>query len=147
MHRKAIILLYDIITNINRYIDFLLKIDMKSIEISTKKDMLFEVVMARFDILQKNRKSILNIYKFYRSKPHKSLLLVPSFLESMILTAQLAKINTNGLNGSLKIKGIFLIYIATFFVWINDNTKTIEKTMTSLDNYIYRAERIIKNIV
>ena len=38
----------DLLKNINRYIDFLLKIDMKSIEISTKKDMLFEVVMARF---------------------------------------------------------------------------------------------------
>ena len=48
---------------------------------------------------------------------------------------------------SIKIKGIFLIYIATFFVWKDDNTKSIEKTMTSLDKYIDNAESLTKNIL
>ena len=138
---------HDLLKNINRYIDYLLKIDTKSIETSTKKDMLFEVIMTRFDILQKNRKSILNIYKSFISKPHKALLLIPSFLESMILTANLATINTKGVKGSIKIKGIFLIYISTLFIWKDDNTNSLEKTMTSLDNYIDRAESLIKNIL
>ncbi len=137
----------DLLKNINRYIDYLLKIDTKSLEKSSKKDMLFEVVMTRFDILQKYRKSILNIYKSYKNKPHKSLLLIPSFLESMVITAEIANINTKGLKGSIKIKGIFVIYIATFFIWIDDNSKSIEKTMTSLDNYIDKAESLIKKIL
>ena len=137
----------DLLKNINRYIDYLLTSDTKSMESSSKRDMLFEVIMARFDILQKNRNSILNIYKSFKSKPQKLLKLIPSFLESMLLTAKLAKINTKNIKGSIKIKGIFLIYIATFFVWKDDNTKSIEKTMTSLDKYIDNAESLTKNIL
>ena len=48
---------FDLLKNINRYVDDLLISEVKSIENSSTKDMLFEVLMARFDILQKNRKS------------------------------------------------------------------------------------------
>ena len=71
----------DLLKNINRYIDYLLTSDTKSMESSSKRDMLFEVIMARFDILQKNRNSILNIYKSFKSKPQKLLKLIPSFLK------------------------------------------------------------------
>ena len=54
--------------NINNYFDFLLKKNLSSIEISSTKDMLFEVLMARFDILQKNRKSFIAIYKGLKKK-------------------------------------------------------------------------------
>ena len=65
----------------------------------------------------------------------------------MILTANLAKINTKGVKGSIKITGIFIIYIATFFVWMSDDTKSLEKTMTSLDNYLNKTEKLIKDII
>ena len=46
----------DLLKNINRYVDYLLNKESVSIEKSSEKDMLFEVIMMRFDILQKNRK-------------------------------------------------------------------------------------------
>ena len=42
------------------------------------------------------------------------------------------------------IKGLFIIYIATFLVWIKDETKSLEKTMTSLDKNLDQAEKFIK---
>ena len=53
----------DLLNNLNRYVDNSLIEKTKNIESSTTKDMLFEVLMARFDILQKNRVSFLKIFE------------------------------------------------------------------------------------
>ena len=45
----------ELIANINRYFDFLLKNNLSGLEESSKKDMLFEVLMARLDILNSYR--------------------------------------------------------------------------------------------
>ena len=136
----------DLLKNLNRYIDYCLNIELKSIETSSPKDMLFEVIMARFDILQKNRKSFVMLYDYFKLKPQKLLFLLPSFLESMLITASLAKINIKGINGSITIKGIFVIYIATFFKWVDDTSNSLEKTMTVLDQYLTYVLKIKKYI-
>ena len=56
--------------------------------------------------------------------------------------ASLADIRIKGLNGQLIIKGIFIIYIATFYVWLNDDSESLEKTMTALDNYLEKAIKL-----
>jgi len=133
---------HDLIKNINRYIDYLLIKETKLIEKSSTKDTLFEVIMIRFDILQKYRKSFLKLYDSYKTTPQKSIIFIPSFLESMILVANLANIKTNGLKGGLIVKGIFIIYTITFLNWINDNTQSLEKTMTALDEYLNQVFKI-----
>ena len=82
----------DLLKYINQYVDYLLKIESSSIEKSTSKDMLFEIIMLRFDVLQKYRKSFLNLFESFKLKPQKSLILLPSFIESMCLIASLADI-------------------------------------------------------
>ena len=51
----------DLLRNLNRYVDMLLIDKTKNRENSSTKDMLFEVLMARFDILQENRISFIKI--------------------------------------------------------------------------------------
>ena len=103
--------------------------------------------MTRFDVLQKYRNSFLTLSEFIKSKPQKSIILIPSFLESMFLTASLANIEIKGIKGSLTIKGIFIIYIATYLEWINDTSKSLEKTMTVLDQYLNKAWKILNLII
>ena len=134
----------DLLKNINRYVDDALIDQMKELEISSYKDMLFEVLMARFDILQHDRKSFLEIHKCFKKSPHYFIQLLPSFLESMIITAELAKYNINGLKGSIRLKGLMLIYFATFFQWLDDKTATLEGTMTQLDKNLDQAEKFGK---
>jgi len=144
--RKKFDTKFMLLTNINRYIDFKL-IDLgDSIEVSHSKDMLFEIIMIRFDILQKYRISIINIFNYFKKKPKDALKILPSFYESMILISKLSKIKTHGLKGNLIIKGILIIYFSTFLVWIRDKGKAMEKTMTSLDQYLDKASSIIKTI-
>ncbi len=136
----------DLLKNINRYVDYLLKIETKSIEKSSTKDMLFEVIMARFDVLQKYRKSFLKLFESFKTKPQKSISLIPSFLESMFLTASIAHLEIKGIKGSLIIKGIFIIYIATYLEWMNDTSKSLERTMTTLDKYLNQSSKILNYI-
>ena len=146
-HKKLIKTKNDLLKNINRYVDYLLKKETSFIEKSSTKDMLFEVIMIRFDVLQKYRNSFLSLFESFKSKPQKSIILIPSFLESMFLTASLADIEIKGIKGSLTIKGIFIIYIATYLEWMNDTSKSLEKTMTALDQYLNKVSKILNFII
>ena len=136
----------DLLTNINKYVDNLLIEKTKNIDSSSTKDMLFEVLMARFDILQENRISFIKIFEALKKSPKKILKLFPSFLESMIVTAELAKFNVNGVKGAIRLKGLFLVYLITFYSWIDDNTFSLEKTMTALDKNLDQVEKFSKYI-
>ena len=135
---------FDLLKTISKYVDYLLINKMKSLENSSSKDMLFEVLMARFDILEVNRKAFLEIYKILKKNPQQFIKLLPTFLESMIITSELSKYKVNGLKGAIRLKGLMLIYFITFFQWIDDKDPSLEKTMTALDKNLDQAEKLSK---
>mgnify|MGYP001189683019 CR=1 FL=1 len=134
----------DLLININKFFDFRLRKDLTSIEISTSKDMLFEILMARFDILNNYRKPILNLIKHFQSNPKDFIIFIPTLIESIILMLTLSNINIKGIKGAAKIKGLLILYVLTIFVWRSDDTESLEKTMTSLDKYLDQFDRITK---
>ena len=136
----------DLLRNINHFFDFKLRNAANSIDPSTHKDMIFEIIMMRFDILQIYRKSIIKIFEFFKKKPQELAFLLPSLIESMITMARLAKIPIVGIKGNLKVKGLLVIYFSSFVVWVKDNTISLEKTMTSLDNHLDRAGKLLSII-
>ena len=69
--------------------------------------------------------------------------LLPSFLEDMIITAELSNYNVNGFKGN-KIKRFNVVYFITFFQWMNDENPSLEKTMTALDKNLDQAEKLSK---
>ena len=136
----------DIIKIINNYFDYKLSINCKKIDNSNNKDMIFEILMMRFDILQSYRKGVKSIYYSYKSNPKELFFLLPALLESIIFMINFTKISLRGISGQLKIKGIFIIYISGYFVWLKDDTVSLEKTMIALDKYLDQAGKIIKFI-
>ena len=138
---------FDLLKIISKYVDYLLINKTKSLENSSSKDMLFEVLMARFDILEVNRKAFLQIYKILKKNPQQFIKLLPTFLESMIITAELSNYKVNGLKGTIRLKGLMLIYFITFLQWIDDKDPSLEKTMTALDKNLDQAEKLIKIIL
>ena len=135
---------FDLLKTISKYVDYLLIDKTNSLENSTSKDMLFEVLMARFDILEENRKAFLEIYKILKKNPQQFIKLLPIFLESMIITAELSKYKVNGLKGTIRLKGLMLIYFITFFQWMDEKDSSLEKTMTALDKNLDQAEKLSK---
>ena len=134
----------DLLININRYFDYLLKKNLINIENSSSKDMLFEVYMARLDILNLHRKSILNIIENLFTQPKLLITLLPSIIESIIVIATLSNIDVNGLKGIAKIKVLFILYLFIIFSWRGDESESLEKTMTTLDKYLNNIEKIFK---
>ena len=137
---------HDLLQNINHYFDFMLRKTADLVDQSTHKDMIFEVIMMRFDILQIYRKPIIKIFEFFKKKPQELVFLLPSLIESMISMAGLAKIPVVGIKGNFKVKGLLVIYFSSFLVWTKDNSESLEKTMTSLDNHLDRAGKLLSII-
>ena len=135
---------HDLLKNINQYFDDQILKGIKSIEKSTPKDMLFEILMLRFDLLNRYRKSILKIFNIFKYQPKNFVMLLPSFINSIALMASAANIETKGIKGNIKLKGILVIYFSTFLIWIKDDNSSLDKTMNTLDNYLERAEVFLK---
>ena len=133
----------DLLKNLNKYFDFLLKKNLSSLEESSKKDMLFEVFMARLDILNEYRQSIKKLIKFFLKNPNELFFITPSFVESIVLMSTLSNINIDGLKGLPKLKVIFALYILTIYSWTNDETESLEKTMTALDKYLNNLDKYL----
>ena len=134
----------NILLNINNFFDYKIKKLSKEIEKSSKKDMFFEIIMMRFDILQSHRKSILNIFDSFKKNPQDLVFLLPNFIESMILMTNLINLKIIGLKGNLKIKGLLIVYFSSFLIWRKENNDSLEKTMTSLDIYLDRVNKVLK---
>ena len=133
----------DLINNVIKYFDQRLIKASNVLDKSNRKDMIFELMMLRFDILQLHRKQIIHIYNSIKKRPKEISMILPAFIESMIMMAKISNISIQGIKGNLKIKGLLIIYFSSFLVWTKDNTNSLEKTMTSLDKYLNQAEKII----
>ena len=133
-----------ILENINRYFDFLLKENLSNLENSSKKDMLFEIFMARLDILNIHRTSIKKLINHFFYNPQDFIRLLPSFIETIILICTLSNIELNGIKAAPKIKLIFILYLLIIYTWYKDETVSLDKSMTALDKYLNNINKFIK---
>jgi len=136
----------DLLIKLNNYFDYKVSSKISNIENSNYKDMIFEVIMMRFDVLQENRKGIISIFNSFKNRPKLLFFLLPELLDSILIMVKSINLPIKGVLGQLKIKGIFVIYVSSFFVWLNDETIALDKTMTALDKYLDQANNILKFI-
>jgi len=134
----------DILLLINEYIDYLVIKSIQRIEESTNHDKLFEALMARFEVLNLHRVSIIKIYKHIIRNPDLIIFFLPLLSKSLNMMIELLNISWNGLYGKIKIEGFVLIYIAIFLEWSKDESEDMEKTMVAVDKYLNKIEYITK---
>ena len=135
-----------IVPFIHKYFDYKLILEIENVEKSNNKDMIFEILMMRFDILQNHRKAVISIFNSIKNNPKDLILLLPNVLDSIILMTKHTNISVIGIKGQLKIKGILIIYINSFFVWMKDQTTSLDKTMNSIDKSLDQASIVLKYI-
>ena len=134
----------DLNKNINTYFDFRISKNLKSIELSTSRDMVFEVMMLRFDFLNEYRLSVKKLFNNFKKYPKTFICLLPSFIESTFFMAESANINTKGFTGNMKIKILLIIYFSSFLTWMKDESSSLDKTMMKLDLYLERTKNIME---
>ena len=94
-------------------------------------DILFDILMARFDIMQKNRHAILNIAEAAKRDCALSRVLAKVSLDSAYTFADASKI-TSPPRPVLAL-GIAAIHAWAFIAWRRDHSRDMAKTMAALD--------------
>ena len=112
----------------------------------TTHDKLFDVVMTRFEIMQENREGIVSILKSFRHDPLAGMQQVFPLKESFTWMAHLAGIETAGIKGALRLKGLGLVGGYALRAWLYDTSDDLAKTMAALDQALRQAGKLAECI-
>lgn len=133
----------DIIAALLRAVDDeVLKRAPKRAEGQAARDVLFDIVMSRFDALLPYKAALKSIHA---SGPA-DLALAGPFLASMHWMLQAAGIGTDGAAGGLRVTGLATVYASVFRVWLEDDDPGHARTMAALDRRLRRGERAMRNV-
>ncbi len=110
------------------------------------RDRLFDVLMRRFDALQRYKPGLRHIIHQLPGEVPADPLAVAcqlgQVMKSMRLALEIAGISAAGLVGGLKAKALAAIYANALRVWLDDDTPDLAQTMATLDRGLMRAEKL-----
>jgi len=131
------VLIPEIVEFINEEIDQVFILDKDNIEI---EDQLFDIIMNRFDILQKYRSGIITLSKEIRSTPKLAIIFYKSQIDAM--QSILSIIYGDDLISTIKTNTLLMIYQYAFTVWERDKTEDLSLTMAALDKGIKMTKKL-----
>ncbi|MGA3305062.1 MAG: hypothetical protein ABSC26_03530 [Stellaceae bacterium] len=103
------------------------------------RELLFEVLMRRFDALKPHRKAVASMLRDSIGDPA-ALLGFKRLLVSMGWMLEAAGISSAGLAGKARRKILVLVYISVLIVFLNDSSADLAKTMAALDRRLSLAQ-------
>jgi AcrR family transcriptional regulator len=121
--------------------DEVLKRAPKRAEGQAARDLLFDIVMSRFDVLGPYKSALKSIHA---SGPA-DLALAGPLLSSMHWMLEAAGIGTDGATGGLRVTGLATLYASVFGTWLQDDDPG-RPHMAALDRRLRRAERTLRNV-
>lgn len=106
------------------------------------RDALFEVIMARFDLLTPYKPAIRSILRDADFDPA----MIGSALASQSWMLSAAGIDASGSRGAFRTLGLASVYGSIFHTWLDDDDPGMARTMASLDRRLRRGERNLETI-
>jgi ubiquinone biosynthesis protein COQ9 len=107
-----------------------------------KRDLLFDVLMTRFDVLAPHKAAL----KSMAQAGGADLALAAPLLASQHWMLQAAGIDTSGPGGALRVAGLAGIYASVFRTWLEDDDPGQARTMAALDRRLRRGERTLRQV-
>jgi AcrR family transcriptional regulator len=108
------------------------------------RDRLFDVLMRRFDALRPYREGLAAVAREGGGVGVADAICgAQRMLRSLAWMLESAGISSGGWAGSARVKGLGVVYGATFATWLRDETEDMSKTMAALDRNLARAERLV----
>jgi ubiquinone biosynthesis protein COQ9 len=105
-----------------------------------KRDLLFDVIMTRFDVLAPYKAALKSISEAGGA----DISLAGPLLSSQHWMLQAAGIDTEGPGGALRVAGMAGIYASVFRTWLDDDDPGHARTMAALDRRLRRGERTLQ---
>lgn len=108
---------------------------------ASHRDLLFDILMERFDALNDYRAGVVSVYQAFRYDPKQVVISMPHLCRSMSWMLEAAGIDTNGVKGAARVAGLTGVYLKTVRVWVKDDSPDMSKTMAALDKALGNAEK------
>ena len=105
------------------------------------RDRLLDNILQRFDAMEGHKAAIASIIRDTRFDLLAVCYLAPKLFDSMAWTLEMSGISSAGLVGRIRVKGLTLVYLSTFNIWVKDDSPDLEKTMAFLDRRLKQALR------
>ena len=139
---------YSIVDRFSKLIDKNIesKLRIQDFENSSKKDILFELMMMRFDEMDEFKSSLAKILDASKNKPLLISIITKNVMNTMDFFLELSNSYNNHAFDFLKKNFLFLIYSITFKTWLSDNTEDLSKTMAELDRLLSTAENFQQKV-
>jgi AcrR family transcriptional regulator len=103
------------------------------------RDRLFDVLMMRFDAFAPRKPALKRIAEDMARDPFAAMAMLRPALQSLGWMLEAAGIDSSGLQGAMRVRGLALIWAAVFRVWLDDGEDQA-KTMAELDKRLRQAE-------
>ena len=108
------------------------------------RDRLFDVLMRRFDAMQPHKTAVVAMAHDLAREPLAMFCTWPRLVKSMAWMLEAAAVDSSGLAGLLRTKGLALIYMAAMRAWLSDDSADLARTMAVLDRGLRQAEAAIR---
>lgn len=111
------------------------------------RDRLFEALMARLDVLGRNRDGMLALLRGVPLDPPTALAAIPLLGRSMARVLEAIGESPRPPFGPLKVKGLSWVWLATLRAWAGDDSADLAVTMKALDSALARAEEAANSLL
>lgn len=108
---------------------------------NNQKEILFDLLMDRFEALNEHRAGVVAVLQSFKFDPKQAVIALPYLAQSMTWMLEAARIDTNGIKGALRLTGLLGLYLKTLRVWADDDSSDLAKTMAALDQDLTRVEQ------
>ncbi len=109
-------------------------------EQGSARDRLFDVLMRRFDAMQPYRVALGEILYDCRRDPLSLATSLPRLACSMAWMLEAAGLDSHGLRGVIRMKGLSAAYLVTLRTWLKDDSDDLAATMATLDRQLLRLD-------
>ena len=138
---------YDIIAAWGRIIDKKVLAAAGTADAGTSpRDRLFDLLMERLDALNEHRDGARAILSSFKCDPKQAVIGLPHLCRSMSWMMDAAGMDTGGMKGVAKIAGLTAIYLKALWVWRDDDSPDMAKTMAALDQSLGHAEQWVEKV-
>lgn len=109
---------------------------------TSTRDMLFDVLMERFDLANADKPALTSILSTCRTDPKLLLINLPQLGGTVTRILETAGISPYGIKGAFRIAGMTAALLYVMRVWLKDDTVDLSRTMVALDKALDRCENI-----
>lgn len=103
------------------------------------REKLFDLVMSRFDQMQRQRAGVLSVMSALRFDPGMAMLLGGSTMRSMKWLLEAAGVPASGIVGMLRVHGLLAVWTYALRAWEKDESADLGATMAAVDRALDRA--------